>query len=236
MKKKIFALALAFVLVISSTVGITLAWLTSSTGKITNTFTVGNVSIKLREETNVTDPDPSASNVYIIKDAAATVSGYHIVPGRKEHKAPFVEVDSNSEDCYVYIAVKDNLGGNVAYTINEKVGDGSESAKTWEKVDLSNNDTTVKLYKYFVGIKQVPTDDLSTPYDQKPNYVVEAGTTTGTLFNEVTYGDGLTYVDIKDLDGKTIQIKAFAIQAASVTVDAADGEAKTWVSGLDWTK
>ena len=54
--KKILALALAFILTIIGTVGVTVAYLTD-TDEAENTFAVGNVQIKLIEEQRELDED-----------------------------------------------------------------------------------------------------------------------------------------------------------------------------------
>ena len=52
MKKKTIALLMVVVMLFGVTVGGTIAWLTASTSKVENTFTVGNINIQL-DETNV---------------------------------------------------------------------------------------------------------------------------------------------------------------------------------------
>lgn len=84
MKKKTIAIALAAVVLLLGAVGGTLAWLTS-TDSVTNTFTVGNVTISL-DEPNFTQD---------IK----------LIPGKVIDKDPTVTVDAGSESCYVRILV-----------------------------------------------------------------------------------------------------------------------------------
>ena len=55
MKKKIITLAIATVMLITVTVGATIAWLTAESKEVTNTFTVGNIKILLNEaDVNIT--------------------------------------------------------------------------------------------------------------------------------------------------------------------------------------
>lgn len=225
MKKKILALAMTACLVVASTMGVTLAWLTSNTGKITNTFTVGDVSISLYEETNVLRASPTSYlDKYETVAADATVSGYKVIPGGKENKSPFVTVNSGSEVCYVFITfknefdgitVKDNDGNDVpAVTLN--ISDELVTGSHWEKKIL--NDTFVYMF------------------GDNGNYVVSAGYSTRntTLFDTVEYSKYITKADASNLTGKSIKVKAFAIQSEGVTINEAVNAALDWAKNITW--
>lgn len=76
----------AAILVAGSVMG-TLAWLTAQ-DTITNTFTVGNISITLTETTGDT---------------------YKLVPGVQVEKDPTVTVKAGSEDCYLFVKVENGI-------------------------------------------------------------------------------------------------------------------------------
>lgn len=83
-------IAMAVVLLLGCAAGSTLAWLTSSTAPVTNTFTVGNISISLSEPRwDASYPDGSAK----------------MIPGCDITKDPVVTVDANSEKCYLFVKV-----------------------------------------------------------------------------------------------------------------------------------
>ena len=84
MKKKIFIPIIALALVCCCVIGGTIAWLTDKTDAVTNTFTVGNISIVLTESTGET---------------------YKIVPGCDIAKDPTATVKADSEDCYLFVKV-----------------------------------------------------------------------------------------------------------------------------------
>lgn len=100
MKKKTIALALVLVMVFGATLGGTFAYLTS-TDTVTNTFTVGNVKIKLDE----TDVDING-----VKDGSTRVkeNSYKLMPGHSYIKDPVVHVDATSEPCYIRTIVTVN--------------------------------------------------------------------------------------------------------------------------------
>lgn len=75
---------LSLVLLLGCSLGGTLAWLSDSTGPVTNTFTVGDVDIELDETTG---------------------TEYKIVPGVNIAKDPKVTVKANSEACWLFVEV-----------------------------------------------------------------------------------------------------------------------------------
>lgn len=103
---------LSSALVLVCAVGATLAWLTDTTGEITNTFTPSDVDIELSESNNQ----------------------YKMVPGYTIDKDPKVTVKANSEKCYVFVKLEEsaNFGTFMSY----------EKADGWTKltgVDNVNN-------------------------------------------------------------------------------------------------
>lgn len=88
MKKKTAALFLALALVVGATIGGTIAWLTSTTKPVVNTFTTSDIDITL-EETEGGDNKQ-----------------FQMVPGHTIDKDPKVTVEEGSEDCYVFVQVE----------------------------------------------------------------------------------------------------------------------------------
>ena len=97
--RRILLLVACAVLLVSLSVGATLAYLTSTTGTVTNTFTVGNVNITL---------DEAKVDAYGKPDGdKRTTDGneYKLLPGHTYTKDPTVTVVKGSEPCYVRIKV-----------------------------------------------------------------------------------------------------------------------------------
>ena len=86
MKKKLSILAVIAILAVASFA--TLAYLTDSTGAVTNTFTVGDLDIEL------TETYTQNSKIY---------------PGATISKTPVVTVLANSEPSYLYVMVDNQL-------------------------------------------------------------------------------------------------------------------------------
>ena len=98
MKKKILVACLCVALAVLTIAGTTLAYLTSKTDAVVNTFTVGNIDITLAE----------------------TKSDFKMVPGCPIEKDPVVTVRANSEACWLFVKVEKstNLDNFITYTID----------------------------------------------------------------------------------------------------------------------
>ena len=97
-KTKLLAVVLAMVLVFGCAAGGTLAWLMAKTDPVTNTFTVGDINIDLKEHELLADGTLGTGLV-------TENSNYKMVPGNKLPKDPFVTVKTNSEACWLFIEV-----------------------------------------------------------------------------------------------------------------------------------
>lgn len=98
--------AMAVVLLIGCVAGGTLAWLTSTTDKVTNTFSTSDINITLAETPNVE---------------------YKMIPGWTIAKDPVVTVVDGSEDCWLFVKVEKsaNFDSYMSYEI----------AAGWTKMD-----------------------------------------------------------------------------------------------------
>lgn len=97
MKKKTFIIALCLALVVAFAAGGAIAWLTATTGTVTNTFTVGNIDIDLTE----------------------TTTDYKMVPGNTIAKDPKVTVKAGSEACWLFVKIEKsaNLDTFITYAV-----------------------------------------------------------------------------------------------------------------------
>lgn len=101
--KKILALVLCAVLLVVGSVAGTLAYLTSQ-DVATNTFTVGKVEIALKEyQVDAQTGVKTETEVEGLEDL-------ELVPGRTIQKNPFIKVADNSETCWLFVKIENNLG------------------------------------------------------------------------------------------------------------------------------
>lgn len=103
---KAFAALLAVTLLVGSAIGGTLAWLTSKSDSLVNTFTIGNVEIELTETKGVLEG----------KDRT-----FKVIPGVDIEKDPKVTVKANSEACWVFVKIDEqNWNTALSYSLAEE--------------------------------------------------------------------------------------------------------------------
>ncbi len=100
--KKAIILVLCAVLLCGASVLGTLAYLTSQ-DSVTNTFTVGNVTITL-DEAEVNGDGKAAD-----KDVRTDANTYKLVPGKTYDKDPIIHVADGSEKSYLFIKVENGI-------------------------------------------------------------------------------------------------------------------------------
>ena len=108
--RKMLAMLLSMMLVAVVAIGGTYAYLTSTTGVVKNTFTVGNVNITL---------DEAKVGVYgdAVEGAArVTENTYKLIPGHSYTKDPTVHVTAGSEKCWVFVKVVNGIASIEADT------------------------------------------------------------------------------------------------------------------------
>ena len=201
--RRILMLLACAVLLVCLSVGATLAYLTSITSEVQNTFTVGHVAITLDEAPTNTDGE-------VIEGDRRLTNDYHLLPGHEYAKDPTVHVGPNSEDCYVFIKFYNAIESIEA---EENTIADQMATKGWFLVD---GETDI----YYYG-----TEDAPVKVSKNANLVIfEKFTIDGTLQAD----DIADFATEKDADGnvletaeKLITITAYAIQADGFEADAA---------------
>jgi len=234
-RNKALLLMLCAVLLVAGSVFGTMAYLTDSK-TVVNTFTVGDVAIKLDE--TVVKPDGTATADPAVRAEAG--NAYHLLPGHKYTKDPQVHVLEGSEESYIRMVVKVNKyselkeafptsdPGDTRYTtwydtdnkfLFEKLVEGLDAAK-WCTTGVINVDTSADIatyeFRYYVTVKG-PADDA------------DDGTTLSEsldpLFTKLIIPGSMKNDEIAHLQKVTIDIEAHAIQKDGFnTADAAWGE------------
>lgn len=219
-KTKAILMALCAVLLVAASVMGTLAYLTS-TDTVTNTFTVGNVQIKLDEAKvdgngkaladgtrwHPTDNDPKQE--------------YHLLPGHTYDKDPTVTVLKGSDKSYVRMLVTVTFETPLDKTWVGTELDGiftGYNASAWPregapKVNYNNDGKVTSIeyeYRYSAiveGKKNGANADVELP----------------DLFTNIVIPDTYTNEQIAALNGMKITVVAQAIQADGFNgdVDAA---------------
>lgn len=200
-KRKALLLSLCAVLLVVASVMGTMAYLTSS-DTVTNTFTVGKVEIKL-DETDVTNPN----------GPRVQANSYKLLPGLTYTKDPTVTVKAGSEPSYVKMTVTFSMapeldaifaptgGANLTSIFN-----GYDSTKWDAKGNTEDTAAHTRTYEFWYK----DTVDARTA-----DVVLDA------LFDSITVPGTITKEQLATIDGMTITVNAYAIQADGFA-DAAD--------------
>ena len=178
----------AILLVVCSIVG-TLAYLTSH-AKVTNTFTVGKVKITLDESKLNTDGITVDPSVKVLTQT------YHLMPGITYEKDPTVHVEVGSEKCWVFIKIVNNI----------------------DAIDLANNpgtpnDGSIEDQIEANGWTQL-TGETGVYYKADVDATLEAKDLI--VFSTVTIQSTVDNDTLEDFSDKTIDITAYAVQAAGI--------------------
>ena len=197
MKKKLLIMSVAMVLVCAFAVGMTIAYLTS-TDEVVNTFTVGNVRIKLDEA--AANPDGSlVPNADRVK-----ANSYKLIPGHTYTKDPTVTVLEGSEESYIKMTVTVTKSAELDAIFGE---DGANLLSIFNGYDSANwtykgntEDTTANTRTYEFWYKE----EVAAP---------DADVALDALFDSITVPGNINNDQLKTIEGMTITVNAYAIQA-----------------------
>ncbi len=208
-KSKALLLTLCAVLLVTASVLGTMAFLTS-TDEVKNTFTVGQVMITLDEAKANTDGS-------LVENAdRVKANEYKLLPGHTYNKDPMVTVRKGSEASYIKMTVTFSeasaldaifapTGTNLTSIFNGYDPD-NWIYKGNTKDETANTRTYEFWYKEAVS---APTADVALD----------------ALFDSITVPGTITNEQLATIEGMTITVNAYAIQADGFT-DAADAWSK----------
>lgn len=126
---KTMFMILAVVLIVGISVGGTLAWLTDTTGPVTNTFTTSDINITLAESKDL---------------------NLKMVPGFDITKDPKVTVKSGSEDCYLFVKLDKSRNYDSFLTLT--VADG------WTPLTKDKDGNTITDLIYYREVSAISSD------------------------------------------------------------------------------
>lgn len=208
MKKKTtkaLLLSLCAILLVTASVLGTVAYLTSS-DNVVNTFTVGNVQIKLDEAKANTDGSLVAGADRV------KANSYKLLPGHTYNKDPMVTVLNGSESSYIKMTVTFTKANELDAIF---APDGANLTTIFNGYDGTNwiykgntKDTTANTRTYEFWYKETvsaPTADVALD----------------ALFDSITIPGNITNAQLATIEGMTITVNAYAIQSDGFTDAAA---------------
>ncbi len=198
LKHKMLIASLSLI-AIASTI-ITFALLTFETDTLVNTFTVGQVSLKL-DETDVDEtgtPIPNANRV--------TGNEYKLIPGKEYVKDPTMTVLSGSEESYVRLLVTITKAKEIKEVFGEdflpeKYVTGWDKTK-WISTSIKENDDNSITYEF--RYHKIVTGYVD---GKKQDVVLEP------LFSKFTAPGELTNEDLKKIEGFEIKVVGHGVQS-----------------------
>lgn len=220
-RNKALLIALCAVLLVAATALTTIAWLTSTTDTVVNTFTFSdsdNINITLDElkvdeygkkMAKVTNKDDKVSYIkpedidahkelypddVIEYPCRVIANNYKLIPGHTYTKDPTIHVKAKSIDCYLFVTV-DNAIADIedGTTIAAQM-----AAHGWVKVTDYTN-----VYAYYGDATALKLIARNETADQDI-----------VVFKSFTIkGDKITATELAAYDKKTVVVKAYAVQA-----------------------
>ena len=193
--KKVLALVLCAALLVAGSVAATLAYLTSKTEVVTNTFTVGSLSITL-DEAKVTE-----YGVAVPGENRVMANAYKLIPGHNYLKDPTVHVAKGSEECYVFVKVENGIA---AIEAEDNTIAAQMAANGWKQLIVDGVAVT-DVYYYGNDEGAIKVDARQAAVDRP-------------VFASFTVATG---ADVSGYGNAAIKVTAYAAQADGLTVTAA---------------
>ena len=143
--KNLLAIVAMMLLVAMVSVAGTVAYLTAKTSPVENTFTVGNINIDLKEHDYI--PKTDGTGTLDTDTEVVEEKDYKMVPGNTMPKDPFLRVNANSENCWIFVEVVESTTPVLATYIDYAVAD------TWTELSGVTGPNGGKVYRYKEEVK-----------------------------------------------------------------------------------
>ena len=196
-KTKALGLMMAAVLLVTATIFGTMAYLTS-TDEVVNTFTVGSVAIQLDEAKANTDGT-------LVEGAdRVDANSYKLLPGHTYAKDPMVTVLSGSENSYIRMTVTVSKAAKLDAIFDPQkanllsIFNGYDSTNWIYQGETDDTTNNTRTYEFWYK------DTVSA---------LEEDVALDALFDSITVPGEINNDQLKTIEGMTITVNAYAIQA-----------------------
>lgn len=196
-RSKALLLTLCAVLLVTASMLGTMAYLTS-TASVENTFTVGSVAIKLDEAK--ANPDGSL----VAGAARVKANSYKLLPGHTYNKDPMVTVLKGSEASYIKMTVTFSKAKELDAIFAPNGADltsifnGYDNTSWTYKGNTKDTAADTRTYEFwYKEAVSAPTADVALD----------------ALFDSITVPGTITNEQLATIEGMTITVNAYAIQA-----------------------
>lgn len=196
--RRVLMLVSCAVMIVSLSVGATLAYLTATTNSVVNSFTVGNVSFD--DPTLGNDLDEAKVDVYGVPETNAsrvTANAYKLIPGHSYTKDPTVHIGSTSEDGYLFVRVQNGI-------VNIEAADEKDAEGAVTKA--------VTIAAQMAAKGWIALNDANYPdVYYKANPVSKDADVE--VFESFTLKDDIDQTTLESYKTATINIQAYLVQA-----------------------
>lgn len=196
-KTKAFGLMMVAVLLVIATIFTTMAYLTAK-DEVVNTFTVGDVKIKLDEAKANTD------GTLVGGAERVQANNYKLLPGHTYAKDPMVTVIGDSEESYIRMTLTLSKSEEL-----DKIfaPDGASMLEIFNGYDSAN-------WTYKGNVEDAAANTRTYEFWYK-NTVSAAGgdVALDALFDSITVPGEITNAQLATINDMTITVNAYAIQA-----------------------
>lgn len=222
-------LVLAMALLVGSMVGGTVAWLIADTDPVVNTFTYGDINLKLEEtktdeKGNSVDEDGDGT-----PDKTDDGNEYEMIPGKDYLKDPTVTVLAGNEACWLFVklekkggvTITDGDGNTTTYGFDDYLT--YEVAEGWTQLMDASGEAMEGIYFRYVG---EDTDGIKAAYEVLKNNVISVpGTVTKDMLNALDDADA-TY--------PSLSITAYAVQYSGFEAEGSEDGQKNAAALNAW--
>ena len=196
-RNKILGLMVGAVALVGVSVMGTMAYLTSA-DTVVNTFTVGNVQIKLDEA------KANSDGTLVAGADRVKANSYKLLPGHTYNKDPMVTVEKGSESSYVKMTVTFTKSAELDAIFAPTGADMTSIFKGYDSTNWiakgNTEDTTANTRTYEFWYK----DPVAAP---------DADVALDALFDQIVVPGSITNAQLATIEGMTITVNAYAIQA-----------------------
>lgn len=230
---KSLALILALVLVVGSVVGGTVAWLIADTDPVVNTFTYGDIDLKLDETVTDEKGNPVDADGDGNPDKTTEGNEYEMTPGEEYLKDPAVTVLAGNEACWLFVKLEEKGGVTVTNA------DGSTTTYDFDDyLTYAVADGWTQLVdaegKEVEGVwfRQVDedTDDTGVTYEVlKDNKISVLGTVTKDMLNALDNNGQ----DAATATYPSLSVTAYAVQYSGFEAEVSDGATESTAEQLN---
>ena len=194
-RTRILLTAVAALLLVTMTIGGTLAWLQASSNEVTNTFKGSSLAIAMKESPLKTGEDYDGKTIDTTAEDVTAETNYKMVPGVTLQKDPYAIVTKGSEPCYVFVVV--TKSNNFDTFMTEEYNDAD-----WTQVTGYEN----------VWVYNTEVDALNATEDVNTSSILAAEAITVKTDVDAALMSALT-----EATYPTLTFKAYAIQSKNLT-------------------